>query len=225
MVSRATLGVTEREQPWQAALLAVGAVALFPAASWIVPGWVTGSSARVVAHAAVQIGLALALVALALRVAGAGRLGLRRPDLATLGWGLAGLLASLLGGGIAIGLAHALGSAGQSEAEMARLTAHPAWVLLLIALTAGLTEEIAFRGVLIDRLARLAGGRTWLGAALSLGIFAGLHANAWGPVQVLLVIPPGLAMTLVFLRTRDLGACVLAHALTDAIGLLSYGMR
>ena len=92
--------------------------------------------------------------------------------------------------------------------------------MLLLAATAGIAEEIIFRSVLITEL-EAATGLKWLAALISLLVFAAAHAGGWGPTQVIFAAVPGLVLTLFFLWKRDLWICIIAHFLTDALGLLS----
>jgi uncharacterized protein len=57
-------------------------------------------------------------------------------------------------------------------------TSGPAWLLLAVVLTAGVTEELLFRAYPIERLARLTGAR-WPGALLSLAAFVAFHLEGW----------------------------------------------
>jgi membrane protease YdiL (CAAX protease family) len=97
-------------------------------------------------------------------------------------------------------------------------------MLALIALTAAISEEIVFRGIVLNYLAA-ASGRVWVGAAVSLAMFALAHVGGWGWSQVLFAAVPGAVLTLFFLWKRDLGVCMVAHFLTDLLGLLVAAAR
>ena len=56
----------------------------------------------------------------------------------------------------------------------------PAWLLLIVVLTASVTEELLFRAYPIEHLARLTGKR-WPGALLSLAAFVALHLASKNP--------------------------------------------
>ena len=54
----------------------------------------------------------------------------------------------------------------------------PLYVTILIALIAGVTEELLFRGYPIERLSEISGSTT-IGACAAYVIFVGLHAPFW----------------------------------------------
>ena len=65
----------------------------------------------------------------------------------------------------------------------------PAWLLLVIVLTASVTEELLFRAYPIEHLARLTGKR-WPGALLSLAAFVAIHLQGWNLGHVIGVVLP-----------------------------------
>ncbi len=142
-------------------------------------------------------------------------LGIRR-----LAWRSA-LVAALLG--IALGaavpvLTLAVGrllppSPGGTVATMADRA--PAWVWLVIVLTASVTEEVLFRAYPLERLARLT-GRMWPGALLSLAAFVAFHAGSWSVAHVVgVVLPLGAIMTALYAWRRNLPFVVITHLLVD----------
>ena len=145
-------------------------------------------------------------------------MGLRRPAMSTLGWGVAAAFASLL---ISVAMLVVMSTLGiQQNSKVLAAVGHlPALLLVLIALTAAISEEIVFRAVALTHIAA-ASGRVWIGAAVSLAAFALAHQSGWGWSQVLFAAAPGLVLTLFFVWKRDLGICVIAHFLTDLVGLL-----
>lgn len=89
----------------------------------------------------------------------------------------------------------------------------------------GLTEELAFRGFLMSRLARVfgGGGRGWMAAAVTTAVvFGALHAGQ-GPLGVLNGFVLGLLFGIVYLSCgRSLWVVVLAHSLYDTVRLVQY---
>ena len=78
----------------------------------------------------------------------------------------------------------------------------PAWLLLVMVLTASVTEELLFRSYPIERLARLTGKR-WPGALLSLAAFVAFHLHGWNLGHVVgVVLPLGAVMTGLYLWRR-----------------------
>lgn len=203
----------------------LAAIALFSFAGFfalirLFPSLMQATDTIVVVRMVAQIGASVALLVILARgpLANAAAMGVRRPGLSTLGWGLAAFLLSA-----AVSAAFVYGSVylglGQNNKTLAALASRPVPIILLIALAAAISEEIIFRSILISHL-EAATGRTWIAAALSLAAFAGMHASGWGAGQVLFVAVPGLVLTLFFLWKRNLLICIIAHFLTDALGLL-----
>jgi membrane protease YdiL (CAAX protease family) len=115
-------------------------------------------------------------------------------------------------------LVRALGLAG-FESGIAAVASWPLWLRLLAVVTAGVVEEALFRGYAIDRLAPFTGGE-WTAAALSLAAFALVHLPMWGPGPVVSIVFTGGVATAFFVWRGDLLANVIAHLVTDAMGLI-----
>ncbi len=83
----------------------------------------------------------------------------------------------------------------------------------LLSVTAGITEEIIFRGFLIGVLSLVM--PVWLAAATSLALFvlAHLYQGLSGMGRIL---PVSLVMTLVFLVSGSLWPAIILHVLVDA---------
>jgi len=91
---------------------------------------------------------------------------------------------------------------------------------LFVAATAGTTEEIAFRGYAIERLAALTGS-WYLGGVISLVAFVLGHAsNTWDQSALVHIAQPTAVLTALYCRVRSLPVVIAVHALNDAIGLL-----
>jgi membrane protease YdiL (CAAX protease family) len=101
---------------------------------------------------------------------------------------------------------------------------YPSWVVLLSVLTAGVTEEIIFRGDLIERLLE-ATGNPWGSALLSLGAFILPHLAGWNPAHILgVVIPLGAVLTGLYMWKRNVLFVMIVHVMIDApLFLLSFG--
>jgi len=100
-----------------------------------------------------------------------------------------------------------------------------AWLLLIVVLTASVTEEILFRAYPIERLGRLTGSR-WPGALLSLLAFVAFHLEGWNLGHVLFVVLPlGAVMTGLYLWRRNLGFVIITHFVLDLpIVLIALGV-
>lgn len=91
----------------------------------------------------------------------------------------------------------------------------PWWILLLSVLTAGVTEEILFRGYPLERL--LSGtNKTWLSAGISLIFFVAVHAAGWNLAHIVgVVLPLGAALTGLYLWRRNLLFVMIVHLVID----------
>lgn len=90
----------------------------------------------------------------------------------------------------------------------------PTWLVVIIALTAGITEEVLFRGYPIERLAELT-GELWVGAAVTFVTFTAVHIPFWGLGGAIQIGAWTLVVTVVYVRTRNLIACMLMHIAND----------
>lgn len=202
-------------------LVAVLAPAGFLLLVRLLPSLRTPSDAQVIIKCAAEIVATVALLYALIRWGRVPRetLGVRRVRASTFGWGFLCFLASAILSVLTI-FAFAHFGITQDKATLVALASKPVPVILLIAAMAAIAEEIIFRSVLITQL-EAATGMTWLAAMVSLAVFALAHAAGWGPWQIIFAAVPGLVLTLFFLWKRDLWICMIAHFLTDALGLLS----
>ena len=210
---------------WGQILVAMVAAGVIVVVTKALPHLTVATTAMVVLREAVLIGGSLGLMRLLLHMGSvsAATMGWRRPTMRTLGWGLLCLLVSLVLSAAMVVTMTALGIS-QNASVLAAMAGRPIWILTLIALTAAISEEIIFRGIILNYVAA-ASGRAWIGAAVSLAAFALAHLSGWGWSQVLFAAVPGAVLTLFFLWKRDLGVCVVAHFLTDFLGLLGAAAR
>jgi len=167
-------------------------------------------------------GLSLLLFALV-------RFGERRP-LASIGlgrlrvwsivWGLlAGVVAILAFPLCAIALKLIDVQSQAAASGVAALGTLPLWARLLTLLTAGVCEEVLYRGYPITRLQALTGSRL-IAVILPMAVFVALHAPSWGVAHLLYVTVVAVIMTVLLLWRGDLWSNVIAHIVTDAVPLL-----
>ncbi len=92
-------------------------------------------------------------------------------------------------------------------------------VWVVVSMTAGFCEEIAFRGYLMTRLRILARTKTWvMPVVVSSLAFGVCHAYQGWPGLILLT-PYGFMFALLYLRTRSLWPCIIAHFFQDFTAL------
>jgi len=115
----------------------------------------------------------------------------------------------------------AVGGLSQSAgAQTGLVLGLPIWLQLFVALSAGATEEVLFRGYAIERMTELTGSR-WLGAIVPIFVFGALHAPFWGVGHAIVAGMSGLWLTLIYLWRRNLWTNITAHALLDALVFVS----
>ncbi len=110
-----------------------------------------------------------------------------------------------------------------TSAGIERLAEVPFFLRLAIVLTAGITEEVMFRGYPIERLARLTGRLGW-GALIAYLVFVLLHLPFWGLGGSLQIGVWTIVVILLYVRRRNLIACMVMHCLNDAYAFLLLPM-
>ncbi len=146
-------------------------------------------------------------------------IGLVRPTAAAFQIGAVltiGLLVLAAGSG---GILEALGLSMGTDEQARAIAGMPIWLQLVVAISAGFTEEILFRGYSIERLTDLT-GRRWLGAALTIVIFGAVHIPFWGVGHALVAGLSGLWLALIYLWRRNLWTNITAHALLDTLAFI-----
>lgn len=105
--------------------------------------------------------------------------------------------------------------------DMRPRTKAEAWGFQAVSVTAGVTEEIIFRGVAIAAFALVM--PLWAAAALSLVVFTLAHAYQ-GPAGLLRVAPTGALLTAIVLLGGSLWPAILAHAVIDMTAGLTFAL-
>lgn len=107
--------------------------------------------------------------------------------------------------------------------EMAqKIAKQPFPVLLLIALRAGVVEEVLYRGYAFERIFDLTKSKL-LAALVPVIIFTLMHLP-WGVGHLLFVFLAGGLFMLVYFKKRNLALIIIAHFVTDVLALLVLPM-
>lgn len=149
-------------------------------------------------------------------------IGWRRPRWTTLLWGVIGFVAIFLVQPLGMFLLHLVGGEMPAGA-INRLISVPVWLIALTVLRAGVCEEILFRGYAIERLSALTGSRI-IGAIVPALVFMLGHMEAYGIKYLMFLIPVTTVLTVLYVWRRDLWSNIIAHFLTDAVGLATFYM-
>jgi membrane protease YdiL (CAAX protease family) len=137
------------------------------------------------------------------------------------GWGVIGGVVALVAGGlVALALQATFGeftSAAGELGERLRTEGPPIALIafaLAVALGAPIAEEIAFRGMAYNALAKWGLNSAWV-IAITTVAFSIFHLE---PLRAPILLASGLVMGLLRWRTRSLGAPIVAHAVNNAPG-------
>jgi membrane protease YdiL (CAAX protease family) len=133
-------------------------------------------------------------------------------------WALFGFLFGALSFMLTMPLVQSLGLETTS-AGIGQLARVPIFLRIAVVFTAGITEEILFRGYPIERLTSMTGSPV-LGAAISYVVFVVLHLPFWGPGGAIQIGVWSLIVTWLYVRRGNLPACMLMHILNDAYAFL-----
>ena len=138
-----------------------------------------------------------------------------------LGWGVIGGIAALVAGGTVAVLLQAVfgeftsaaGEVGQQLRDEGPLLAVVVFALC-VAIGAPIAEEIAFRGMAYNALAKRGLSTAWVIAITTLA-FSLFHLE---PMRAPILLASGLVLGVLRWRTRSLGAPIVAHAVNNLPG-------
>jgi membrane protease YdiL (CAAX protease family) len=103
--------------------------------------------------------------------------------------------------------------------KLAPVTGFEMLLFLVLSISAGICEELVFRGYLQQQFARM-GRRIWVGVMLSALVFGGAHGYE-GVAGVLLIAAYGAMFGVLALLRRGLRTGMIAHAWHDSISGLA----
>jgi len=107
-----------------------------------------------------------------------------------------------------------------STADPRKILQLPLVLRVSIVLTAGICEEILFRGYAIERVTALT-GKVWIGAVAAIVLFTLGHVPRYGfSVGLFGVAVIALLLTLLYVRRRNLWPCIAAHCVIDGLPLI-----
>jgi uncharacterized protein len=99
--------------------------------------------------------------------------------------------------------------------KLAPVTGVEMLLFLIMSISAGICEELVFRGYLQQQFARM-GHRVWAGIVLSALVFGGAHGYE-GIAGILLIAAYGAMFGVLALRRRGLRTGMIAHAWHDSL--------
>lgn len=103
-----------------------------------------------------------------------------------------------------------------NSGTIAQVASDFSWqVLLLSVFTAGVTEEILFRGYALERLQELTGDK-WISGLISLVFFVVVHTTGWDIAHIIgVVLPLGIIMTGLYFWQRNLLFVMIVHTVIN----------
>lgn len=111
-----------------------------------------------------------------------------------------------------------------NSALMTRLLHGPAPLLVLAVTNGAVLTEIAFRGYVIERLGALCGGRRWSAAIFQIAVTTLMFTASRGVAHGIVWLCDDLVFTAFYLSRRDLTACLIAHAVPNAVAASLIGL-
>lgn len=137
-------------------------------------------------------------------------------------WGVIGFIVGAFSFILTVPVVNALGL-GATSGGILQLAQIPIALRIGIVLTAGITEEILFRGYPIERLYSLT-NRLGLSALIAYAAFVLLHIPFWGLGGTIQVGVWSIVITILYVKRRNLLACMLMHILNDAYAFILLPM-
>ncbi len=137
-------------------------------------------------------------------------------------WGVIGFVVGAFSFILTTPLVTALGL-GTTSSGIAQLASTPIALRIAIVITAGVTEEILFRGYPIERLNNLI-GHLGLSALIAYVVFVLLHIPFWGLGGTIQIGVWSIIVTILYIKRRNLPACMLMHILNDAYAFILLPM-
>ena len=146
-------------------------------------------------------------------------IGIKRPRFTTIFWGLVLVLGiNFMLSPIVMGIVTKLGLSGYQHG-LTPLLQIPVWYQIFLAVSAGITEEVFYRGYAVERLTSLT-GNIWIGSLIAVLAFGFSHIPGWGIGPSLVFMIDGAVVTLFYTWKRDLVTLIIAHVIGDTIGLV-----
>jgi len=146
-------------------------------------------------------------------------IGLCRPTITTVLWGVGAAVALLAMGALASFVTYKLlHQPNRSPAQIEALVRGSLVYALCLALRGGVVEELFYRGLAIEQLTALT-DRRWLAAVIATLTFIFSHAIRFSPPQLIPIATAATGFTLLYLWRRNLVVNIIAHSLIDAIAL------
>lgn len=147
-------------------------------------------------------------------------LGFAWPTWGGVGWTILAAVVVFVALGISLQVQRRAG--GQSQGQTTQyqaLLSLPFGHRCFIVITAAVTEEVLYRAYAVG-VGQLLLGSLWFACILSVVAFTLAHYK-WGFAHMVSVLAPAVVFTLLFVLTRNVWLCIIAHAIVDGAGFLA----
>lgn len=157
------------------------------------------------------------------------RLGLQPLGWLQLAYATAAIIAVLVGSALLGSIQNALGGADTKQKQtLQKLIDLPLSHKVFVVVTGVVAEEILYRGYAIG-IGQHVFGSVTIAFIISLVAFIAAHVR-WGfKYQVIAVLWPGVVLSLLFVLTNNMFACILAHLVVNTVGIsiesMAYSRR
>lgn len=146
-------------------------------------------------------------------------LGIVRPVWLDIAWFIVAAAVILMAMGVYLYIQQKLGARVQKQtAEYQELLGRPFGYRCFIVVTAAVTEEVLYRGYAIG-IGQFVVGSLWAACVISVAAFTLAHLR-WGAAHLAPVLISTVVLTLLFVFTRNLWLCIIAHVIVDGTGFL-----
>lgn len=142
-------------------------------------------------------------------------IGAVQPTRSDLWIGVAGAAVGLLTMLVTIPLGETLGITS-NEGTLEMIVGLPLWAVTLLSVTAGVTEEVLFRGYPIERLTEVTGSVAVAGT-ITLAVFMLVHVPMWGIGHLITISGVSVVLTIMYAWYRRLAPVVIAHFLFNFV--------
>jgi membrane protease YdiL (CAAX protease family) len=147
-------------------------------------------------------------------------LGFVWPTWGGVGWAIGAAAVIFVALGVSLYIQQRLGWHSQSQsAQYQALLSLPFGHRCFIVITAAVTEEVLYRAYAVG-IGQFLLGSLWVACAVSVVAFTVAHFK-WGFAHLVPVFVSAVVVTLLFVFTRNLWLCILAHAIVDGAGFLA----
>ena len=147
-------------------------------------------------------------------------LGIKKFNCKDLIWGFIALIVGFIIFFISDVFVNSLDFVSQSS-ERVHFLSIPFIIRIFMVFSTGITEEIIFRGYLIERTNIITNSLIF-SSIISIIVFTIFHIPFWGIIGALQVGFWAIPITILYVRLRNLPICIVIHIIYDAIILIPF---